>query len=76
MKNLHDFVIAPHSDGWRGIGYHPGTDQLTVDAWERMTYGGINGRDAGSYAKWTWTVGRGLAYKAWMDSPGDPDAVR
>ena len=39
---------------------------ILVEAWERMTNGGVNGATAIEYWRWAMTTGRGIIYSSWF----------
>lgn len=60
--------------GWVGLFFYPEfggsviEDELLADAWERMTWGGVNGLNADMPIDyWRFVVGRNIAYKVALD---------
>ncbi len=41
--------------------------EYAVEAWERMTDGGINGVKAEPYYVWRWKMGRSIGYGEWAE---------
>lgn len=50
------------------LPFAPGCDDCVFEAWERMTYGGVNGKGAMSWFDWLRWIGpqfKSAAYYAW-----------
>jgi hypothetical protein len=41
--------------------------ECLAEAWERMTYGGVNGINALELWRWSLTIGRSIEYRSWLE---------